>query len=46
MRAALLVLPVVATMGYATLALLPVLAIIKTAKIAENSLVLDAYFGR
>lgn len=37
-RAALLVLPVVAVLGYATLALLPVLLIIKTAKIAENSL--------
>ncbi|HWN81721.1 MAG TPA: Npt1/Npt2 family nucleotide transporter, partial [Candidatus Udaeobacter sp.] len=37
-RGALLVLPIVALAGYTTLAFLPVLGIIKGAKIAENSL--------
>jgi AAA family ATP:ADP antiporter len=37
-RSALLVLPIVALAGYAALAALPLLGIIKTAKIAENSL--------
>jgi AAA family ATP:ADP antiporter len=37
-RVALLVLPVVALAGYVTLAFLPLIHIIKTAKIAENSL--------
>jgi ATP:ADP antiporter, AAA family len=37
-RGALLVLPIVALAGYTTLAFLPVLGIIKAAKIAENSL--------
>jgi ATP:ADP antiporter, AAA family len=37
-RAAILVLPLVALTGYVTLAFLPVLGIIKTVKVAENSL--------
>ena len=37
-RGALLVLPIVALAGYTTLAFVPVLGLIKTAKIAENSL--------
>lgn len=37
-RGALLVLPLVALMGYTALALVPILTVIKTAKIAENSL--------
>jgi AAA family ATP:ADP antiporter len=37
-RVALLVLPLVALAGYTTIAFLPVLGLIKTAKIAENSL--------
>jgi len=38
MRAALLVLPVVALIGYVSMAFVPLLSFIRTAKVAENSL--------
>jgi len=38
MQAALLILPVVALIGYASMAFVPLLAFIRTAKVAENSI--------